>query len=218
MSARRPTLDQHAEGLRLYRANATPDRISELTGMSIEQVERAITEGWPARGGQTPAPELASFDAQLEDRSIRIRLARLDWAQAVAESAAPGAKARAETSKTAAKIERLILNAWAAVCDAAMHEAQAKGQRPTPAELSVPLETVRSLRALRLAQDPGPEQKIAELFRSIRGESTDDGEEDEWEIIADLAGCSKEEQERYVATGERPSRPQQVLPFDRKSG
>lgn len=216
MTAPRPTIDQHAAGLRLYRANASPDRIAELTGMSPEQVDRAITDGWAA--GSRHEPDLPSFDAQIEDRSIRIRIARLDWAQVVAEAAAPGAQLRAETASTAAKIERLVLQAWAHACDLAMERAKATGLKPTPAELSVPLETVRSLRALRLAQDPGAEQKIAELFRSIRGEQPDDGTEDEWEIVADLAGCSKEEQERYVATGERPSRPQQVLPFDRKSG
>lgn len=220
MRTRRPTPEQHRQGLRLYRANATPDRIAELTGMAPEQVDWAIASGWPARRGKTPSPELLAYDAVLEDRAVRIRLARLDWAQVVAESAAPGAKERAETAKIAAKIERLILNAWAALCDDAMKKAQAKNERPTPIQLSVPLETVRSLRALRLAQDPHPEKKIADLFHSIRGDGDGgDGEtEDEWEIIRDLAACSFEEQEAYVRDGTRPSRPQQVLQFDRKSG
>lgn len=206
---KRPTETQYNEAFDLYRAGLEADEIADRTGLKVEQVERAATEGWPDRGGRSG---LASFESILADRERAVRLDQLDWMHEVARGAVESARSRVKSAKTAAELERVILQAWAAQCSAAV--ANAGGKPPKVEDLLVNLDAVRSLRALRIAQDPTPELRVAELFQRFNTAAEDEAEEtDGW--IQDLAALPPEEQAKWAEQGGPVPKAQQVLPFKR---
>lgn len=214
----RPSDEDHARALSLYRANASVESIVERTGLSEEQVDRAIYEGWPPSRGKNPRGPLRAFEHEIQDRLHRLELARLDWAQAVVEAAAVHAKDWAAAVKKGAAIKQAILSAWGAKVQNAMQDASVAGKIDASkidlADFAIPIDLVRSLRALSVAMDPAQQAKIADVYRFLRGVDDDEDGVGELERVqAALGEMTDEQLEHYVETGERPSPEQKVIDF-----
>lgn len=211
---RRPSPEDYQRALGLYRANASPESIADRVGISIEQVEHAMLEGWPATGGRHPKPALRAWEHEIEDRLHRLELARLDWAQAVVETAAVHARDWSRTVKNASGIKQAILTGWAMIVQDKVRASQQTKKPPTLSELAIPIELVRSLRALHAIMDPMHQAKIADVYRFLRGgEEEEDGVGEMEKIQAALAGMTGDQIDMWVETNERPDPDQKVLPF-----
>lgn len=209
---KRPSDEDYARALALYRANASPEQIADRVGLTLEQVEHAQLEGWPPRHGKHPLPALRAWEHEIDDRIHRARLAALDWAQAVSEASALHAKDWASTVRKASGIKQSILSAWGASVKREIDRAAREGKVPSPADLSIPIDSVRSLRALQALMDPAQQAKLADVYRFLRGsEDEDDGEGELEKIQAALADLSPEQLSQWEETGVMPE--QKVLPF-----
>jgi hypothetical protein len=205
----RPSSDEHARALELYRAGIPIERIAETTGLSLEVIEQLENEGYPSVDG---LPALPSFRSSIQDRVVRARNSELDHAQTIAESASATGSLRAKTALMAARIEHTLVASW---FEKVSISVKAAGGRPPadPSVLTAPKDVLASLRALRQAQDPAVDSKFGELFRSFRSE-TPEGEHkgSVWDEakLRELEGLSPEEQDEYARTGRKPS-PQREL-------
>jgi hypothetical protein len=213
---KRPSDEDYARALALYRGNAPPEQIAERVGLSIDQVEHAMLEGWPPTRGRQPRPALRAWEHEIDDRMHRARLATLDWAQAVAESSAISAKDWAQTLKKCAAIKQSILTAWGMRVQQAIKDAD--GKAPELSDLHIQLDLARSLRTLHLLMDPGQQGKIADVHRALAGDENEADAGDDDRLAAALAGMSDEQIDHWVETNERPDPDQKVLPFPQQTG
>jgi hypothetical protein len=208
---KRPSDEDYARALALYRGNAPPEQIAERVGLSLDQVEHAMLEGWPPTRGRHPRPALRAWEHEIDDRMHRARLATLDWAQAVAESSAVSAKDWAATLKKCSAIKQSMLNAWGLRVKKAIEDAD--GKAPDLDGLSIDLNFARSLRTLHLMMDPGQQGKIADVHRALAGDEDDADVGADDRLAASLAGMTEEQIDHWVETNKRPDPDQKVLPF-----
>lgn len=209
-AVKRPSQAQYDQALELYRAGLNAEVIAERVGVEVEVVDKLEHEGWSARG-ETKA--LLPFRSMVQDRIVRIRNSELDWAQVTAESVAKTAATRGPNSVMAAQLEHQLLLAWSKKIQGLLKPGE-DGKIPTVdvAEMVMPKVILDNLIVLRRLQDPAPDVRVAELFRTMQGDG-ETGHKSEWEeIIADLASLSKAEQEEYGRTGVIP-KPQRELQF-----
>ena len=211
---KRPSQEDYDRALALYRANAQPEQIAERVGLSMEQVEHAQLEGWPATRGKNAKDAMRAWEHEIDDRIHRSRLASLDWAQAVSEAAAVHAKDWSATLKKAGGLKQSILSVWGAAVKKAIEDAQHKGQLPPVAELAIPIEVVRSLTVLHRLMDPMHQAKIADVYRFLSGGDEEDDSVGAFEKIqASLDELTEEQLDHYDETGERPEPVQRVIEF-----
>lgn len=209
----RPSPEQYERALQLYRAGRSAERIAETLELDPDDVDRLINDGWPARAGKNPQPELPSLSSQLEDRVIRLRNNELDYSEQIAQAAASMVRARAKTIDYATKLEQLLMQAWferaRRAVEVATRTAQETGE-PLDLDLhdlTAPADVLASLRTLRWQRDQGVDLRASELFKFLRGDDEEASAGSELDaIVSALAGLTREEQEEYVRTGKIPKK------------
>ena len=210
---RRPSQEEYDRALALYRANATPESIAERTGLTEEQVDRAMYEGWPPTRGSSPKPALRAWEHEIDDRLHRARLASIDWAQANAEASSLHAKDFGSTVKVAGSIKQAILRAHAAHVKSKIEAAARDGKPPKVEDLVLGHAALRTLTTMHRLMDPAQQAKIADVYRFMRGDEDDETGDEHERALAGLDGLSDEELKHYGETGERPVPEQKVLKF-----
>jgi hypothetical protein len=205
----RPTQEQYDLALALYRANRSSERIATAADMDLDDVERMIDDGWPARGGQKPVAAMPSLSSQLEDRVIRLRNAELDFADQIASTAARVTTTRAKTIELAAAAEQTLMRVWYEKIKKEIDDAATESRGVDLTKIAVGQEMHSAFRTLRSMRDQTLDLRAADLFKMLRGEDGDGDSARGSELeaaVSTVAGLTAEQKDEYIRTGKLPKK------------
>lgn len=203
--AKRPTLDHYKRVLQLRRARVPSDVITMITGLPLDVVQGLLERGLPAKKGKHP-PQRPIRAVLVEDQAEQTTQA-IEWAGEISSAARETARERAKTARTAAVLERVLIQAWKSKVDTAIKDAKAANERVTISDLLPPADLFTALRTLRWSRDLGPDARAPfDVYRGRLAEG-EESEQDEPEIdptiYRDLLELDEAELLDFATTGEK---------------
>lgn len=202
--ARRATLEDYELVLKFRRARVPPSVICDLVGLSSEQVTSLIREGLRPAKGKHPAKRPINT-VLIEARAEQVTLAR-EWAESLAGAARRTAVERAETAYAAAKIERLLVAAWAQLIDSEVELAAREDRVVQLATMLPGRELLLALRTLARTRDLAADVRAPiEVYRRTLDETGDGDDaaipEIDPTIYRDLLDLGDDALEHFALTG-----------------